>query len=98
MSFIEQAYLEIKTIDPSITATEFSTKWLNKCSSYYRSYKASDRDLTLHALMCFLENLNEKSSSLRMNNSHQLLHEKADQYLALSALASEQVTLRISAR
>jgi hypothetical protein len=96
MSFIEQAYLEIKTIDPSITATEFSTKWLNKCSSYYRSYKASDRDLTLHALMCFLENLNEKSSSLRMNNSHQLLHEKADQYLALSALASEQVTLRIS--
>ena len=98
MSFIEQAYLEIKTIDPSITATEFSTKWLNKCSSYYRSYKASDRDLTLHALMCFLENLNEKSSSLRMNNSHQLLHEKADQYLALSALASEQVTLRISTR
>jgi hypothetical protein len=98
MSFIEQAYLEIKTIDPRITATEFSTKWLNKCSSYYRSYKASDRDLTLHALMCFLENLNEKSSSLRMNNSHQLLHEKADQYLALSALASEQFTLRISAR
>ena len=98
MSFIEQAYLEIKTIDPSITTDQFSTKWLNKCSSYYRSYKASDRDLTLHALMCFLENLNEKSSSLRMNNSHQLLHEKADQYLALSALASEQVTLRISAR
>jgi len=98
MPFIEQAYLEIKTIDPSITTDQFSTKWLNKCSSYYRSYKASDRDLTLHALMCFLENLNEKSSSLRMNNSHQLLHEKADQYLALSALASEQVTLRISAR
>ena len=98
MSFIEQAYLEIKTIDPGITTDQFSTKWLNKCSSYYRSYKASDRDLTLHALMCFLENLNEKSSSLRMNNSHQLLHEKADQYLALSALASEQVTLRISAR
>ena len=98
MSFIEQAYLEIKTIDPSITANEFSTKWLNKCSSYYRSYKTRNRDMTLHALMCFLENLNEKSSSLRMNNIHQLLHEKADQYLALSALASEQFTLRISAR
>ena len=98
MSFIEQAYLEIKTIDPSITTDQFSTKWLNKCSSYYRSYKASDRDLTLHALMCFLENLNEKSSSLRMNNCHQLLNEKADQYLALRELASEQVTLRISAR
>ena len=96
MSFIEQAYLEIKTIDPSITATEFSTKWLNKCSSYYRSYKTRNRDMTHHALMCFLENLNEKSSSLRMNNSHQLLHEKADQYLALRELASEQVTLRIS--
>ena len=62
MSFIEQAYLELKTIDPSITATEFSTNWLNKCSSYYRSYKTRNRDMTLHALMCFLENLNEKSS------------------------------------
>ena len=98
MPFIEQAYLEIKTIDPSITTDQFSTKWLNKCSSYYRSYKASDRDLTLHALMCFLENLNEKSSSLRMNNCHQLLHEKADQYQALRELASEQITLRISTR
>ena len=96
MSFIEQAYLELKMIDPSITATEFSTKWLNKCSSYYRSYKTRNRDMTLHALMCFLNNLDEKSSSLRMNNCHQLLHEKADQYLALRELASEQVTLRIS--
>ena len=83
MSFLEQAYLEIKTIDPSITATEFSTKWLNKCSSYYRSYKARNRDMTLHALMCFLENLNEKSSSLRMNNESRLLHEKAQRYEAL---------------
>ena len=91
MSFIEQAYLEIKTIEPSITTDQFSTKWLNKCSSYYRSYKASDRDLTLHALMCFLENLNEKSSSLRMNNSHQLLHEKADQYDQLESLIKSQI-------
>ena len=98
MSFIEQAYLELKTIDPSITATEFSTKWLNKCSSYYKSYKTRNRDMTLHALMCFLMNLSKKADALCMNNSHQLLHEKADQYLALSALASEQVTLRISAR
>ena len=98
MPFIEQAYLEIKTIDPSITTDQFSTKWLNKCSSYYRSYKASDRDLTLHALMCFLENLNEKSSSLRMNNSHRLLQQRADQYQALRELVSEQVTLRISTR
>ena len=98
MSFIEQAYLEIKTIDPSITATEFSTKWLNKCSSYYRSYKARNRDMTLHALMCFLMNLSKKADALRMNNCHQLLHEKADQYQALRELASEQITLRISAR
>ena len=98
MSFIEQAYLEIKTIDPSITATEFSTKWLNKCSSYYRSYKTRNRDMTLHALMCFLENLNEKSSSLRMNNNNALLQQRADQYQALRELVSEQVTLRISTR
>ena len=91
MSFIEQAYLELKTIDPSITATEFSTKWLNKCSSYYRSYKTRNRDMTLHALMCFLENLNEKSSSLRMNNSHQLLHEKADQYDQLESIIKSQI-------
>ena len=98
MSFIEQAYLEIKTIDPSITATEFSTNWLNKCSSYYRSYKTRNRDMTLHALLCFFINLSKKADALRMNNNNALLHEKADQYLALSALASEQVTLRISAR
>jgi hypothetical protein len=98
MSFIEQAYLEIKTIDPSITTDQFSTKWLNKCSSYYRSYKASDRDLTLHALMCFLMNLSEKADALRMNNNNALLHQKADQYQALRELASEQVTLKISTR
>ena len=96
MSFIEQAYQEIKAIDPSITTDQFSTKWLNKCSSYYRSYKTRNRDMTLHALMCFLVNLSNKSDALRMNNNNALLQKKADQYQALSELASEQVTLRIS--
>jgi hypothetical protein len=95
MSFIEQAYLEIKTIDPSITATEFSTKWLNKCSSYYRSYKTRNRDMTLHALMCLLVNLSSKADALRMNNNNALLQQRADQYLALRELVSEQITLRI---
>ena len=98
MSFIEQAYLEIKTIDPSITATEFSTKWLNKCSSYYRSYKTRNRDMTLHALMCFLVNLSNKSDALRMNNNNALLQQKADQNQTLRELVNEQITLRISAR
>ena len=93
MSFIEQAYLELKTIDPSITATEFSTKWLNKCSSYYRSYKARNRDMTLHALMCFLNNLDEKSSSLRMNNQSYFLHERASQYENLSVVCRKQLTV-----
>ena len=96
MSFIEQAYQEIKAIDPSITTDQFSTKWLNKCSSYYRSYKTRNRDMTLHALMCFLVNLSNKSDALRMNNNNALLQQKADQYQALRKLASEQVTLRIS--
>ena len=98
MSFIKQAYLEIKTIDPSITATEFSTKWLNKCSSYYRSYKTRNRDMTLHALMCFLVNLSNKSDALRMNNNNALLQQKADQYQTLMELVNEQITLRISTR
>ena len=98
MPFIEQAYLEIKTIDPSITTDQFSTKWLNKCSSYYRSYKTRNRDMTLHALMCFLINLSEKADALRMNNNNALLQQKAAQYQALRKLASEQVTLRISTR
>ena len=98
MSFIEQAYLEIKTIDPSITATEFSTKWLNKCSSYYRLYKTRNRDMTLHALMCFLVNLSNKSDALRMNNNNALLQQKADQYQTLMELVNEQITLRISTR
>jgi len=91
MSFIEQAYLEIKTIDPSITATEFSTKWLNKCSSYYRSYKTRNRDMTLHALMCFLMNLSKKADALRMNNNNALLHERADQYDQLESLIKSQI-------
>jgi len=91
MSFIEQAYLEIKTIDPSITATEFSTKWLNKCSSYYRSYKTRNRDMTLHALMCFLINLSKKADALRMNNNNALLHERADQYDQLESLIKSQI-------
>ena len=91
MSFIEQAYLEIKTIDPSVTATEFSTKWLNKCSSYYRSYKTRNRDMTLHALMCFLINLSKKADALRMNNNNALLHEKADQYDQLESLIKSQI-------
>jgi len=98
MSFIEQAYLEIKTIDPSITATEFSTKWLNKCSSYYRSYKARNRDMTLHAIMCLLINLSNKADALRRNNNHKLLHAKAEQYLALGQLAQEQLTDKLPSR
>ena len=91
MSFIEQAYLELKAIDPSITATEFSTKWLNKCSSYYRSYKTRNRDMTLHALMCLLVNLSSKADALRLNNNHQLLHEKAEQYDQLESLIKSQI-------
>ena len=96
MSFIEHAYLELKAIDPSITATEFSTNWLNKCSSYYQTNKSRKHDMTLHALMCFLINLSKKADALRMNNNNALLHQKADQYQALRKVASEQVTLRIS--
>ena len=80
MSFMEHAFNEMKAIDPSITSDQFSRNWLNKCSSYYRSYKASDRDLTVHALMCLLHNLSTKSSALRMNNDDPFLHQKAEQY------------------
>jgi len=91
MSFIEHAYLGLRAIDPSITTDQFSTNWLNKCSSYYRSYKASDRDMTLHALMCLLVNLSNKANALRMNNNHQLLHEKADQYDQLESIIKSQI-------
>ena len=92
MSFIEQAYLELKAIHPSITATEFS------CSSYYQTNKSRKHDMALHALMCFLMNLSKKADALRMNNNNALLQQRADQYQALRELASEQVTLRISTR
>jgi hypothetical protein len=58
MSFIEQAYLELKAIHPSITATEFS------CSSYYQTNKSRKHDMALHALMCFLINLSKKAYAL----------------------------------
>ena len=98
MSFIKHAYQEIKAIDPSITTDQFSTNWLNKCSSYYRSYKASDRDMTLHAIMCLLINLSNKADALRRNNNQKLLHAKAEQYLALGQLAQEQLTDKLPSR
>jgi len=91
MSFMEHAFNEMKAIEPSITSDQFSRNWLNKCSSYYRSYKATDRDLTVHALMCFLHNLSAKSSALRMNNSHPLLRRKAEQYDQLKQQTDKQI-------
>ena len=94
MSFIEHAYSQITAIDPSITTDEFSTQWLNKCSSYYRSYKSTCRDITTHGLVCLLLNLKRKSTALQMNNTHPLLHEKAEEYLDLSALVYGEIEKR----
>jgi hypothetical protein len=47
--------------------------------------------MTLHALMCLLINLSKKADALRMNNCHQLLHEKADQYDQLESLIKSQI-------
>ena len=91
MSFMEHAFNEIKAIDPSITSDQFSRNWLNKCSSYYRSYKATDRDLTVHALMCFLHNLSTKSSALRLNNDDPFLHQKAEQYELIKSDTNKQI-------
>ena len=96
MSFMEQAFNEMKAIDPSITSDQFSRNWLNKCSSYYRSYKATDRDLTVHALMCFLHNLSTKSSTLRMNNDDPFLHQKAEQYDILRKRVGQNLTSRFA--
>ena len=91
MSFMEHAFNEMKAIEPSITSDQFSRNWLNKCSSYYRSYKATDRDLTVHALICFLHNLSAKSSALRMHNSHPMLKRKAEQYEQLRKQTQEKL-------
>ena len=92
MSFMEHAFNEMKAIDPGITSDQFSRNWLNKCSSYYRSYKATNRDLTVHALICFLHNSSTKSSALRMNNNDPFLHRKAEQYELLHS--SSLITLK----
>jgi hypothetical protein len=96
MSFMEHAFNEMKAIDPSITSDQFSRNWLNKCSSYYRSYKATDRDMTIHALMCFIHNLNTKSSALRMNNDDPFLHQKAEQYEILKNTTNKQIQTLIA--
>ena len=98
MSFMEHAFNEIKAIDPSITSDQFSRNWLNKCSSYYRSYKATDRDMTVHALMCFLHNLSMKSSALRLNNEDPFLHRKAEQYELIKSDTNKQIIKLIGNR
>jgi len=96
MSFMEHAFNEMKAIDPSITSDQFSRNWLNKCSSYYGSYKATDRDMTIHALICFLNNLSTKSSALRMNNDDPFLHQKAEQYEILKNTTNKQLQTLIA--
>jgi len=96
MSFMEHAFNEMKAIDPSITSDQFSRNWLNKCSSYYRSYKASDRDMTIHALICFLHNLSTKSTALRMNNDDPFLQQKAKQYELIKSDTNKQIRKLIS--
>jgi len=96
MSFMEHAFHEMKAIEPSITSDQFSRNWLNKCSSYYRSYKATDRDLTVHALICFLHNLSTKSSALRMNNDDPFLHQKAEQYEQLRIQTKEKLKMKVA--
>ena len=96
MSLMEHAFNEMKAIDPSITSDQFSKNWLNKCSSYYRSYKATDRDMTIHALNCFLNNLSTKSSALRMNNDDPFLHQKAEQYEILKNTTNEHIQTLIA--
>ena len=98
MSFMEHAFNEMKAIEPSITSDQFSTNWLNKCSSYYRSYKVTDRDMTIHALMCFIQNLTTKSSALRMNNDDPFLHQKAEQYELIKLKTNKQIRKLISTR
>ena len=98
MSFMEHAFNEMKAIEPSITSDQFSRNWLNKCSPYYRSYKATDRDLTVHALICFLHNLSAKSSALRMNNDDPFLHQKAKQYDLLRTTTTQQINCLIAKR
>jgi len=96
MSFMEHAFNEMKAIDPGITSDQFSRNWLNKCSSYYRSYKATNRDLTVHALICLLHNLSTKSSALRMNNDDPFLHWKAEQYELIKLKTNKQIRKLIS--
>ena len=91
MSFIEHIYHEMKAIDPGITTDRFSTTWLNKCSSYYRTNKARNRDMTLHALLCLVRNLERKSSSLRIKNNSEFLYAKADQYEQIYKYAAAQI-------
>ncbi|SVB68344.1 uncharacterized protein METZ01_LOCUS221198 [marine metagenome] len=66
----------------------------NNCSSYYRSYKASHRDITTHALVCLLFKLKQKSNALQMNNTHPLLQRKADQYMDLGNLVYTEIEKR----
>ena len=64
---------------------------LDKCSSFYRSYKASHRVITIHALVYFLFRLKQKSNAFHMKNTHPLLQRKADQYMDLSKLVYAEI-------
>lgn len=90
--FIQMIFEEIRKTRP-INADEFSTMWLLKNPSYYRSIKSRAMRPSNQVLMNLMEQLRKQSNLLR-ESRHQVLLDVADKYERLADLCAKEIAAR----
>jgi hypothetical protein len=90
--FIQMIFEEIQKTRP-INADEFSTLWLLKNPSYYRSIKSRAMRPSNQVLMNLMEQLKKQSTLLR-EGRHQVLLDVAERYERLADLCAKEIASR----
>ncbi|MCL7408178.1 DUF6626 family protein [Marivivens donghaensis] len=90
--FIQMIFEEIQKTRP-IQSDEFSTLWLLKNPSYYRSIKSRGMRPSSQVLMNLMEQL-KKQSTLMRDRRHQVLMDVADKYEHLADLCAREIASR----
>jgi flagellar hook-basal body complex protein FliE len=89
---IQRIFEEIQKTRP-IHSDEFSTLWLLKSPSYYRSLKSRGMQPSNQVLLNLMEQL-RKQSTLMRDARHQVLLDVADKYERLADLCAKEIASR----
>ncbi len=104
MRKIETFYDKLVELD-WVSTDEFSTQWLGRNKSYYRSLKARNMDASTRVLARLMDRIIEQGSRLSERSKRGALQSVATRYealaeevgteIALRSLANEDVTHRV---